>query len=262
MAKPKEKVEVKVEEKIVEEKKTEKPVIVDQPKNRGVDLDIKPVEKPKEKVREKIIEKTEERPVEKKTLVSQSATPSVNPNDLKLPNLSSDQMNKGLEELKNMPPESIAHMANTLKTMDPRLMQEVFKSQGINMPPEQIAKMADMLTPDTIKMMTETFAGRNPLSNPTASGTGAGPGLGSEPKMPDVASMLSNPDLTKMASQMLSQQLGKQPEDIQVILNCIGKMMKIFGKIMAVYNTLMGGNKKYVTLSVVALGFSYWLGYL
>lgn len=248
-----------MEEKIVEEKKsekqTEKPVIVDQPKNRGVDLDIKPVEKPKEKVKEKLIEKPEARPVEKKAVVS----PSLNPTDLKLPNLSPDQMNKGLEELKSMPPESIAQMANTLKTMDPRLMQEVFKSQGINMPPEQIAKMADMLTPDTIKMMTETFAGRNPLSNPTTSRGGSEPAM---PAMPDVASMLNNPDLTKMASQMLSQQLGKQPEDIQVILNCIGKMMKIFGKIVAVYNILMGGNRKYITLSVVVLGFSYWLGYL
>ena len=216
-------------------------------------------EKPKETIKEKV-EKVErvERPAQPAQPAPQTA---LNPNGLNLPNLSQEQMSKGLDDLKNMSPDSIKQMAQQLKSMDPRLMQEVFKSQGINMPPEQIAKMADMLTPETINMMTSTFAGRQAPgadpTNPTESNSNQ-----SAPQMPNMASMLNNPEMIKMASQMLAQQLGKKPEDVETILGCLGKLMKVFGKVVEVYMFFMKGNRKWVSISGGVLLFSYWMGYV
>lgn len=244
-----------------------KPVIQDQPKNRGVDLDI-PAPARAEKAKDKVKEKVEkvEKPVQPAQPVQHTQPqPSLNPNGLNLPNLSQEQMSKGLDDLKNMSPDTIKQMAQQLKTMDPRLMQEVFKSQGINMPPEQIAKMADMLTPETINMMTSTFAGRQAPGPASGSGSGTANDSNSNqsaPQMPNMASMLNNPEMIKMASQMLAQQLGKKPEDVETILGCLGKVMKVFGKMVEVYMFFMKGNRKWVSISGGVLLFSYWMGYV
>jgi hypothetical protein len=220
--------------------------------NEKVEKKIENVERKTEKITEKY---------EKSNKSEQVTQPSLNPNDLKLPNLSREQMNKGLEDLRSMSPETISQMASQLKSMDPRLMQEVFKSQGINMPPEQIAKMADMLTPETIKMMTSTMSGRpeapEPINSSNQGASAASPG-----GVPDMSSMLNNPEMIRMASQMLSQQLGRKPEDIEMVLSCLGKMLKMFGKLIGIYTFFMKGNRKYLTLAGGVCLISYWMGYL
>ena len=59
--------------------------------------------------------------------------------------------------------------------------------------------------------------------------------------------MLSNPELTRMASEMLGKQLGKKSEDIQTILSCFGKLMTVIMKFVRVYQFFTAGNRKYFT---------------
>jgi hypothetical protein len=171
------------------------------------------------------------------------------PADLHLPTLSEDQMSKGIGELKNMSAESITQMAKTLKSMDPRLMQSVFKAQGIDMPPDQIAKMAEVLTPETINIMSEHF-GKTPQKDQKP-----------EPKpKPQTSEMLNNPEKTQMASEMLAQQLGSNPEDVQIVLKAIGKFMGLLSGIRKIYNIFTMGNRKYLTISVLMVFIAYYIG--
>lgn len=225
--------------------------IQDKPKDRGIDIEVSKIEEKKieketevpKKVKDKIVEKPE---VKKEKSVARPQE------SLNLPNLSQDQMAKGLDSLKNMSPDAINQMASTLKNMDPRLMQSVFKSQGIDMPPEEIAKMADMLTPETVNMMTSSL-GRNQTTGETSN---------LPPQAPDISSMLNNPALTRMASEMLGKQLGKKPEDIQTLLNFFGKLMSFFMKIASIYQFFTRGNRKYFTGAVTVLIIANYFGML
>lgn len=82
------------------------------------------------------------------------------------------------------------------------------------------------------------------------------PKAGTPQSTPDVAAMLNNPQLSQMASQMLAQQLGKRPEDVQSILSCIGKCMAFFNKIISIYNFFTIGNRKYITGAAIVLALS------
>ena len=251
--------------------------IQDKPKDRGIDIEISqvpeekkieiptkvPEKKPepqlaKQPKKDKIVEKPEK--PEAKVVEIPRPSPQIRPPDnLNLPNLSQDQMSKGLESLKSMTPETISQMANTLKTMDPRLMQSVFKSQGIDMPPEEIAKMADMLTPETVNLMTSSLGGRPnppPAGGPQPSGPPAGPAG------PDISSMLNNPALTRMASEMLGKQLGKKPEDIESLLSCLGKLISFFVKVANFCRIFTAGNRKYFTGAVLILIVANYFGML
>jgi tetratricopeptide (TPR) repeat protein len=180
------------------------------------------------------------------------------PENLNLPNLSPEQMNKGLEDLKKMSPENISQIVNTLKTMDPRLMQTVFKSQGIDIPPEEIAKMADILTPETVSMMTSSLGKSLPGQNQSPNSSDPPPSLSS----PDVSSMLNNPHLTRMASEMLAKQLGRNPDEINTVLTCLGKLLKFIMKVAYVYKLFTAGNRKYITGSALVLLLAYYFGLL
>jgi hypothetical protein len=138
-------------------------------------------------------------------------------------------------------------------------MQSIFKSQGIDMPPEQISKMAEMITPETINMMSKSLprGGPSPSSDP------------STPQVPpfnpsnlDIAAMLSNPEISKIASEMIAKQFGKKPEDIQMVIGCLGKCMSFISKVAKVYRFFTAGNRKYIVMSLLVLLIAHYFGYL
>ena len=255
-------------------KKSEKVVeIKDKPKDRGVDIEITtPAKKTEEEKKGKKVEKNEEKDkkIEKKDkIVEKLPKNETKPEppaeqkppageNLKLPNLSEEQMAKGLNDLKNMSPSMISQMANTLKTMDPRLMQNVFKSQGIEISPEEISKMANMLTPETVNMMTSSL-GKKDSNERSSSSQDTNANTAS---MPNIANLLNNPEMSRMASEMLAKQLGKRPEDVQTILTCLGKCFSVFSKIVSTYKFFTAGNRKYFTSATLIVGVSYYFGLL
>lgn len=257
--------------------------VQDFPKERGVTIDPPISKKPSEEkkspkpnasqeehkkdnlTKSNKKDKIKEVPIEepKRSEKDQNPSPQFNPPpNMRMPNLSQDHMAKGMEELKNMTPESIAQMANTLKTMDPNLMQSIFKAQGIDMPPEQISKMAEMITPETINMMSKNFprGGPSPSSGPSGPLNSQVPPF--DPSNLDIASMLSNPEISKIASEMIAKQFGKKPEDIQIVIGCLGKCMSFISKVAKVYRFFTAGNRKYIFMSLLVLLIANYFGYL
>ncbi|OMJ77781.1 hypothetical protein SteCoe_22530 [Stentor coeruleus] len=253
--------------------------VQDFPKDRGVTIDPPISKKPSEEknpskpiipqeehkkenpTQAKKKDKIKEVPVEEPKIPVKEPTPTqfTPPPNMRMPNLSQDHMARGMEELKNMTPESMAQMASTLKNMDPNLMQSIFKSQGINMPPEKLSKMAEMITPETINMMTNSFAhgGPTPSSGPSTSQV---PPF--DPSNLDIASMLNNPEISKLASEMLAKQFGKRPEDVQIIIGCLGKCMNVISKVAKVYRFFTAGNRKYIVVSFLVFLIAHYFGYL
>lgn len=190
-----------------------------------------------------------------------------------MPQMNPESMSKGVENLKNMNPDELERMTSMMKNMDPKFMENMLKAQGINMSAEQLTSMTNMMTPETIKMMTQMIGSggfRMPEMQSQHSGqTQQNPDVTQQtgPPMPQVnadmvQNMLNNPAMTKMMSQMLSQQFGKNPENVETILNCLSKCMNFFMKFVSFYKFVSSGNRKYISGAAIVGLFSYWMGWV
>ena len=165
--------------------------------------------------------------------------------DLKLPNLSKKQMEKGLSELKSMSSETIAQMAETLKMMDPRLMQNVYRSHGIDMKPEEIAKLVEVLTPETIDKVSSLGKPKTQKSSVI------------EPQ--NASSDFNDSKYIDKASEKLGKQLNQDPKKVKVVLSFIGKIAAFSSKISNFFKIFTTGNRKYYSLSVGVCIAAYYL---
>ena len=174
--------------------------------------------------------------------VTSESIPENTPQVPDLPNLSQSQIQKGYEDLSKMSPENLQRMAESFKSMDPRVMENIFKAQGVNMSAEQISKMSEMLTPETIGQIQNMV------------GTGATPG--------NPTQMMANPNMQKMLSQVVASQLGRNPEEIEPLIGCLQKLLNFFTKAAGVYRSLTCGSRKYLTGAAVAGLFAWYFEWL
>jgi len=182
-------------------------------------------------------------PVQEQVTVTQPPQQSPAAN-LNLPNISKEEMDKGLTQLKSLTPETRKQYFEMLQNTDPRLLQEVFKSQGLNMEPEQIAKMRDFITEDKLNELTSML--------------GSGEGSGSATSADTIQQAAANPQMRKMISEMLSKQVGRPAEELEKYINIIQKVTGFFLGARRVYKKATDGWRKYVWLG----GFVACIAYL
>ena len=275
---------VKIEEpkvKVEEPKVKIEELIQNKPKDRGIkieeiveeDKSPKPQPKPSITIKEKpVTREPEQSSPSPATSSFSSSTPNIN-----FPNIAPDRFQKGMEDLKKMSPSDISRMIDTMKNMDPRFMQNIFKGQGIEMPAEEISKMVNMMSPEAVERMKSMGTPNFPTtSTPSAtSATSATSESSAPPPMPSMNPMgmpgfsadnismaLNNPAMLQMMSQMLSSQLGRSPGEIETVLSCFRRMFNLCMSFVNGYRFLTTGNRKYVTYGGVVLGIAYLLGYI
>jgi tetratricopeptide (TPR) repeat protein len=259
---------VKTEEPKV---KIEEP-IQNKPKDRGIkieeiveeDKSPKPQPKPSVTIKEKPVTRDPEQSSPSPAPSSfSSSTPNIN-----FPNIAPDRYQKGMEDLKNMSPTDISRMIDTMKNMDPRFMQNIFKAQGIDMPAEEIQKMVNMMSPEAVERMKSMGTPNFPTTSASSESSAPPPMPSMNPMgMPgfsadNISMALNNPAMLQMMSQMLSSQLGRSPGEIETVLSCFRRMFNLCMSFVNGYRFLTTGNRKYVTYGGVVLGIAYLLGYI
>lgn len=142
-----------------------------------------------------------------------TSSSNISMTELNLPDISDEQLEKGVKNLKQMTNNDIIRMATALKTMDPRLVESVFKSQGINMTADDIEKMSEALTPENIEIMTNSIESQRSRQK-------------KYDKLfePEKESVAINPKMKKL----LSKELGKTQEEINSILPILEKLVSSF----------------------------------
>jgi hypothetical protein len=151
---------------------------------------------------------------------------------LNLPNISDEDMQKGMSTLKTMAPDTRKQYFDMLKNTDPRLLTQIFKSQGLNMEPENIAKMRDAISEDSLDQLTGMF----------------GDSSGSGPTAESLQAAAANPGMRKMISEMLSKQIGRPASELEGYINVIQRCVGFFLATKRLYKQVAGGWKKYLWL--------------
>jgi hypothetical protein len=80
----------------------------------------------------------------------ESESEPLKPESLRLPQLSAVQMQRGLADLRRMDRQQLQNIAALVSSTDPRLLETVFRAQGIAYSAEDIAKLAAVLTSNTV----------------------------------------------------------------------------------------------------------------
>lgn len=189
----------------------------------------------------------EPKPAPLSSPAAQPVSTQVVPN-LSMPSLSKEEMDKGIAQFKGLSSEAKKQQFDMLKSTDPRLLAEVFKSQGLNMEPEDIAKMRDFITEDKIEQLSGLI------------GDDGAPSLGTEGSSTaeTIQKAAANPAMRKMISEMLSKQVGRPASELEGIINIAQKVVGVFLGVKRVYTKATCGWRKYLWMG----GFAVWVAYL
>ncbi|CAG9335983.1 unnamed protein product [Blepharisma stoltei] len=152
---------------------------------------------------------------------------------LNLPEISDEQLQKGVKNLKQMNSSDIQRMATALKTMDPRIVEDIFKSQGVMMSADDIMKMSEALTPDNIKLMTKSIEEQKSRDK----------GEKKEKAEPIQKNSINNPK----NSRLLREELGRSKEEIDSVLSLMDRILELFNIFKRFFNIFTVGNRKYIT---------------
>lgn len=101
----------------------------------------------------------------------ESENEPLKPEGLRLPELSPTQMQRGLADLRRMDRQQLENIAALVSSTDPRLLETIFRAQGIAYSAEDIAQLAAVLTSSTVDRIASIAQHQHPPPKPDLSHT-------------------------------------------------------------------------------------------
>lgn len=154
------------------------------------------------------------------------------PEGLRLPDLTARQMERGLADLRRLNRQELENIAALVSNTDPRLLETVFRAQGIEYSAEDIAKLAAVLTSASTVERIASIADRKSQA---------------QREKPDLR---QKPDL----SQKIARRLQKDPKHVEKVLRCLHLLtLPVRGGVQLVRALMTGSRKFYFIPAVVGL---------